>query len=561
MKKLYKTTLILAGTLVVASCTKYEALKFEAKKPASFAEQEQINSYQSLKSYVDRQGNPTFKLGTAVSLSEYVNKGLMFRLANANFDEITIGYEMKHGAVVQANGELALKPVTNLVGIAKDAGISIYGHTLVWHANQNATYLKGLIAPTVIPSTGQPTWDLVTRADFETNNAPNYQYTSNLTASFTATGQGADGVGRALKLTNATVQANDWGAQFFVSFSPAVAEGEQYELSMKVRADAAASFSTQAHTVPYSYKHWDFFGTIAATPQWATYTKRITVTKDMAACGAIAFNLGLTATNYYFDDVTLKKYNDKGGEVTVEKTAEQKRTIITQAMDTWIKGMVTATKDYIKVWDVVNEPMDDGKPSELKTGIGRTNKADEFYWQDYMGKDYGVKAFQLARQYGNSSDIHFINDYNLEYSLDKCRGLINYVKYIESQGARVDGIGTQMHINANNNRDKIVEMFQLLAATGKLIKVSELDMGISDGLKTPQATSADYIAQKEMYTFVMKKYFEIIPKAQQYGITIWSPLDSPTSSFWRPGEPIGLWTEDYVRKPAYVGVVDGLRNK
>ena len=58
---------------------------------------------------------------------------------------------------------------------------------------------------------------------------------------------------------------------------------------------------------------------------------------------------------------------------------------------------------------------------------------DEFYWVKYLGKDFAVKAFQLARQYGNPDDKLFINDYNLEYSLDKTDGIIEYVKYIESK--------------------------------------------------------------------------------------------------------------------------------
>jgi endo-1,4-beta-xylanase len=557
MKRNYKIALILSGSLALASCAKQEALEFNVDKPATIAAQEQIDAFNPLKTYVDRQARPGFKLGAAVSLNDYVSKGVMYRLINSNFDEITIGYEMKHGAVVQANGDLSLKNIETLIETAKAAGVSIYGHTLAWHSNQNAAYLKKLIAP-IIVSTG-PTWDLVTGADFETDNAPNYETSATLVKSFTAASGGFNGVGRAIKLTNASVLTNDYDAQFFLKFSPAVAVGEKYELSMKIRSDANASFGTQAHITPGAYKFYDFFGTLSATPVWTTYTKEITVTADMAACGAIAFNLGKNATTYYFDNITLKKYNDG---ITIEKTAEQKKTLITAAMDSWIKGMVTATKGYVKVWDVVNEPMDDAKPAELKTAAGRTLPlpADEFYWQDYMGKDYAVKAFQLARQYGNPTDIHFINDYNLEYSLDKCRGLINYVKYIESKGAKVDGIGTQMHIDSKMDKSKIDEMFRLLAATGKLIKVSELDMGIS-GKKTPAVTAAEYLEQKEMYRYVVEKYFEIIPKAQQYGICIWSPLDSPTNSSWRAGEPIGLWNGGYVRKPAYVGVAEGLSKK
>jgi endo-1,4-beta-xylanase len=47
----------------------------------------------------------------------------------------------------------------------------------------------------------------------------------------------------------------------------------------------------------------------------------------------------------------------------------------------------------------------------------------------------------------NATDIHFINDYGLEGAdQKKCLGLIAYVNYIESKGAKVDGIGTQMHV-------------------------------------------------------------------------------------------------------------------
>ncbi|HEX8021309.1 endo-1,4-beta-xylanase [Mucilaginibacter sp.] len=558
MKQLLKITFTLFVAAFLASCSKHEVLDYKVEKPVSVAAQEQIDAYQPLKTYLDRQGNPNFKLGAGASLSDYVSKGLMYRLINSNFDEIALGYEMKHGAVVQANGDLSLKSVQNLIATAKQAGITVYGHTLVWHANQNAAYLNSLIAPTIIAGSG-PTWDIVTKADFETTNASNYQV-AGLESSFTAPGTGFNGTGRALKLTNTTVYDNDWQAQFFLKFSPAVAVGEKYELSMNIRSDVNASFSTQAHVVPFQYKHWDFFGQLSSTPAWTTYTKQITVTPEMADCGAIAFNLGKNATNYYFDNITLKKYNEKGGQTEIQKTPEEKKTLITNAMDKWIKGMVTATKDYVKAWDVVNEPMDDGKPSELKTGVGRTLTADEFYWQDYLGKDYAVKAFQLARAYGNTDDLHFINDYGLESNLDKCKGLIAYVAYIESKGAKVNGIGTQMHIDANTDRSKVAEMFRLLAATGKLIRVSELDMGLS-GKKTAQATPADYNEQKDTYKYVIQTYLQIIPKAQQYGITLWSPLDSPENSFWRAGEPIGLWTEGYVRKPAYVGVADGLTGK
>lgn len=551
MNKLYKILLLSSVLMMAASCTNDNSLEFDYDKPESVADQESIDAYADLKTYVDKTAN--FKLGAGISLSDYVSKGLTYRLVNRNFDEVTMGYEMKHGAIVQTDGSLALDNVNKLLATAKEANVSVFGHTLCWHANQNGTYLKGLIAPDVVASTG-PGWDLVTAADFETDNTSNYQVNGSGVTTFSSDGEGANGSGRALKISNASVRTNDWDVQFFLKFSPAVQLGEKYQLSMDIRSDASISYPTQAHTTPGAYKHWDFFGTLTSTPTWTTYTKEITVSAEMATCGALAFNLGKGATTYYFDNITLKKYNATGSVTTVEKTDELKKTLIMGALDKWISGMVTNCKTYVKAWDVVNEPMDDGNPYNLKTGVGKTLKSDEFYWQDYLGKEYAVDAFRLARKYGNASDKLFINDYNLEYSLDKCKGLIEYVEYIESKGQKVDGIGTQMHITINSDKDKIASMFQLLAATGKLIKVSELDVAAG---RTP--TAADLQKQADMYKYVTDMYAKYIPENQRYGITIWGVTDSKADSSWLPGENQGLWNIDFIRKSSYTGFAEGLK--
>ena len=180
--------------------------------------------------------------------------------------------------------------------------------------------------------------------------------------------------------------------------------------------------------------------------------------------------------------------------------------------------------------------------------------ADEFYWQDYLGKDYAVEAFRLARKSGNATDKLFINDYNLEYSIDKCKGLIQYVNYIESKGQKVDGIGTQMHITITSDKSKIETMFQLLAATGKLIKVSELD--VAAGL-TP--TESDLQKQADMYKYVVDMYTKYIPSNQRYGITVWGLTDSKSNSSWLPGQNQGLWDVNFTRKPSYTSFAEGLK--
>lgn len=703
MKSVTKISIGLAFLIGIASCKKYEPLSFDVAKPQTVAAQESIDSLPALKTYINRAVHPKFKLGVGVNLSEYVNKGVLYRLANANFDEVVAGYEMKHGAVVQGDGTLAVDKVQKFLQTAKAANLSVYGHTLTWHANQNATYLNGLIAPFVVTQPSFPNalntaslqdgtftnWNkanvgagisvvsgvgmgtntkavqLVSSANsstpealqlispsitvtpghkyeivcyiksdvpgegrlsFEglTNNTPQSSFTTNLswkevrfkvsdftgtsiklhfdlgykpnvtyyidisnlyvydvdgtplvnnlvangdfesgsawggwgnnsTRGITAAGMGLNNTGKAFYVTNPSKTANYWDVQTSYSFAQPLKNAETYTLSFWVKGTAAGVIRPELQSANYSSNG---FGQVQVTTDW----KYVSISTTTTAADRIRLivSYGEFAGTVYIDNVVLSSASAGGGTTIVNRSTAEKEMIVTDAMNRWITGMVGACKSDVKAWDVVNEPMDDAKPAELKTGVGRTLTSDQFFWQDYLGKDYAVKAINMARQAGNPTDLLFVNDYNLEYNLDKCKGLIAYVNYIESKGAKVDGIGTQMHISTSTNKDNIVEMFRLLAATGKLIRISELDLGV--GVPTTQATAQQYQAQADMYKFVIDKYFEMIPAAQRYGITIWAPLDSPAGSSWRAGEPIGLWTESYVRKLAYAAVAKALEN-
>lgn len=276
---------------------------------------------------------------------------------------------------------------------------------------------------------------------------------------------------------------------------------------------------------------------------------------------------------------------------SIPLTPEEKAEKLTNELERWIKGMMEACGGYVKAWDVVNEPVsgggDDGNGNYAlqsatnpdDNGVGGQN----FYWQDFLGNDFARIPIKFARKYfaeygGNASDLKlFINDYNLESWWDdnkKVKSLIKWIERWESDGeTKIDGIGTQMHVSYIMNEEdqkrqeaSIVKMFELLAASGKLIKITELDMGIvekafGEGIKTELVTFEQHQKMSDFYKFIIQKYFEIIPVAQQYGITQWATTDSPADSGWRKGQPIGLWDLNYNRKPAYAGFTDGLAGK
>src|SRR5690606_34642134 len=191
----------------------------------------------------------------------------------------------------------------------------------------------------------------------------------------------------------------------------------------------------------------------------------------------------------------------------------------------------------VKAWNVVDEPMDDQNPYEVKSGLGMSPQLGEFYWQDYLGKDYGVMAFNKARENGNVDDLFFISDSGLATNLDKCKGLIQYVEYLETKGAQVDGIGSKMHLTINSDKAQIASMFQLLAATGKQISITDLYVQTL----TDSPTEQILVDQANMYRDVVQAYLDNVPASQRYGITVRGVKDNAADSSWLPGEDLGLW--------------------
>lgn len=235
----------------------------------------------------------------------------------------------------------------------------------------------------------------------------------------------------------------------------------------------------------------------------------------------------------------------------VPLTDQEKHDTLVYVMDKWISGMMQACNGKVKAWDVVNEAISGGDNDgdgyyDLQHSDGYKSGTwdvggDAFYWQDYMGDlEYVRQAVRLARKYGPEDVKLFVNDYNLESFWDnnkKLRSLIHWIKKWEADGVtKIDGIGTQMHIscsmddNTLNNRKKYIkQMFQLMAQSGKVVRVSEFDMGMDDAngnaVSTANMTEAMHQRMADYYEWIIKTYLEIIPADQQWGICQWY-LDS-----------------------------------
>lgn len=701
------------GAMLLASCADHFDQNFETVRPDKEAQYGYLEQYDALKEYI--KDRPNFHLGIGTTVDEYNKKELVYALTNSNFNETVAGNAMKMSSCVADDGSMNFDKVSEYVKNATDAGLSVYGHTLAWHAQQPNKYLNQLIADKELPPSSNVTrclviknaeagghWDAQLYFPAQLSQGKKYvfkmnakatapfelilwgapgdaglgsisvgtkwnEYTVNFTPAanyenfvFAAGKLGGEldikslslceegstnnlivngdikgdevpcnkpyswhkvtteikevaesqvveipvsvghltfddgknlggwGMDNAPKIVNGVYEvgnnaakANPWDSQ--VNYEPGFAfeNGKAYHLKMKIKGSVAGEFGAVFQN-PDGYKGCGDFPTIKVTTDWKEVDVTTTCNGDNAL--RLLLNIGKYAGTLYIDDFEV--YYTKSSN-TIPLTDEEKKEALTPVLQKWIYGMMEATEGKVKAWDVVNEAISGKDGSEfypLQSATRGTVSADDaknnFYWQDYLGDlDYVRTAVAAARKGfadagGNPDELKlFINDYNLETAYDqnkKLKSLIHWIEEWEKDGkTKIDGIGSQMHVTYNmdpakqkENEEAYVNMLHLMVDSHKLVRISELDMGLEDKdgnlVNTTDMTEEQHEKMRAYYEFIVKKYLEIVPENQQWGICQWCATDSPANSGWRAGSPVGLWDLDYYRKHTYGGFAAGL---
>jgi hypothetical protein len=141
----------LVALLALSSCADDKFSEYRTDMTKNLKEYQYLNNYEPLKKYVEDMKssgkcNPDFKLGIALAAADFNKQELVYCLAGSNFEEMTAGNAMKYASCVKNDGTFDFSTVKDFVTNAQDAGLTIYGHTLAWHSQQNNKYLNRIIA-------------------------------------------------------------------------------------------------------------------------------------------------------------------------------------------------------------------------------------------------------------------------------------------------------------------------------------------------------------------------------------------------------------------------------
>ena len=403
---------------------------------------------------------------------------------------------------------------------------------------------------------------------------------------------------------------NAWEAQCAYTFDDALQAGKKYIIQFYAKSTSSAGELQFQYQNGTTYQSQGGYNTFTVGKDWTKCEYEFTPTPEDA--NRIILNFGKVGATYYIDNIKFGLAKDQGTSTGAKqilfrahskqrraasksyyvlKTPAEKQAALEGAMEAWVSGVANHLKEKGVTpygYDVVNEPIadgsnkfrgldegifgtdDDAAPEEtVADGLSLNWGNNHWYWGYYV-PDYHVKAFQLARKYLPAETKLFVNDYNLETSPKKLEALVKFVNEIDTKNGSpiVDGIGTQMHVTLSSSDDatknaeniaalkeKVDAMFQTMAATGKLVRVTELDISLGTG--SPSANQ--YKAQSDCYQMIVESYKANVPAAQQSGITIWSLSDNEAEhEYWLKGQVPNLFDKDYKRKWAYKGFCDGI---
>ena len=380
---------------------------------------------------------------------------------------------------------------------------------------------------------------------------------------------------------------------------------------------ASTQIHKDPNLFPDSYIFYVGIGDVEFTTDWETVTKTGTFAADAGSepIKSIAFNLNELAdeNTYFFASISLKIngtevitnpdlsnksdikcfYNVEKGDAkshqtpitedytwTITKTPDkpledwEKHDTIQYALRTYISEIMEAAKGDITSWDILSNVV-----AEDGSGVRAADESDasSFNWSEYLNgpkmdgsnpSEFVQLTFKYAREYyaangGNEGNLKFfINEDGLGNSA-KLAGLTKLMTtWEQDKSVKFDGISTSLQASFSEDeatytaeKKKVEDFFNALAGTGRLIRISGINVDYMDAsgaaVEATKLTVDQAKKMGEFYKYIAQQYKALIPDNQKAGLYINNIFDN--------GNVSGLWNKtNNSRKPQYGGFAEGL---
>lgn len=531
MKNFYKNGLymLVAGTLAV-SCADYNTTDNFSAEPDPTV----VTPYADLdpvKSYIDRNANPNLTIGATVDIKDFNKQELVHSAAMANFNNLSFGKTLMSGNIVSAKGVMNFIQLNDLLEHMDEVGGEVFGSPIVANANQADGWIEMLTAPIEISVDYVPGKTV----NFNDSKAGAYDGTVN------------KGKVEIVKYDGQNTLALPSASSANIVEGFTIDEGATYTTTFWAKCDKDASFN-----VTFSGNKVD--GTASADGKWSIAAgkwQKVVIESQAAegvTDGYVQIDM-VRGSSMYIQKVDVGYYPDNHRPQT-----EQERTdTIKYALNAWCDGLMKINKGRIKSFDLIDEPIDDATVLDNEMYDIKHSTPAKPFWQDVLGSDNyapavaNVARTTFAKYGGNAADLKFfISEKGLE-NTKKMESLKYWIGIWDGKGANIDGINAKVNLVFYEDAAKQAEnkaayeaLLSALAATGKLIRVSNFDIKYVDetGVSVTAAKITDEQRQKlaDYNAYAIKTYMSKIPSDKQAGICKENIVDT--------SDPIGLWTKD-----------------
>ncbi|MBQ6228977.1 MAG: endo-1,4-beta-xylanase [Prevotella sp.] len=551
MNKFFRNGLLMlaAGALVV-SCADYNVTDdFPAHPDPSYVEP--YKDLGPVKSYIDRAQYPNLSLGATLKVTDFNKQELAHAAAVTNFDDVAFGTTLMAGTIVNAKGVMNFLDMSDLLTHVDEIGYTVYGSPLFANANQADDWMNMLTAPIEIPV------DYVEGKEVDYNTMTTFDGTVEKGKASIAKYDGMN-VLQIGTLSNVYIIEGfevDPKAKYTITF---------WATTDKV-SDTGVSFTVTFSGTPVSGSGSDGKFTVKQG-KWTKFVIEAQSAPDVSE-GYLRIENGRNGT-IYVQKAQVGYYPDNHRPQTDKEISDT----INFAVNDWCDGVMKINAGRIKSFDLIDEPID--PKAELENGmLDIKHSTEKVFWQDILGSENYAPVVSRAastafeRHGGNPADLKFFIS---ETGLDNPK-VIESLKYWigiwDSKGAKIDGINAKLNLFYSEdaatqaaNEASLNLLLDNLAATGKLIRLSNFDIKYQDAAGAPVLANNISEDQRQRladyYAYVIRSYMTKIPHDKQAGLCKGNLADTT--------DPVGLWyvdNRDWVRTATYKAFCDALSGK